>query len=126
MPAFPGVAATGATQAAALRRLTDALLSTIEHYVKVRQPIPQGTLAPEPGPHLRVPALVAAKVALHNEMHRRGLRKSAMGRRLHWHRPQIDRLLDVRYASKMEQVEKAFDALGLELVVEARPISRAS
>jgi antitoxin HicB len=67
---------------------------------------------------------VAAKVALYNEMRRRGLRKSAMRQRLKWHRPQIDRLLDVRYASKMDQVEKAFDALGLELVVAARPVSR--
>jgi antitoxin HicB len=79
---------------------------------------------PPPGPAVRVPALVAAKVALHNEMRRRGLRKSAMRQRLNWHRPQIDRLLDVRYASKMDQVEKAFDALGLELVVAARPASR--
>ena len=36
-----------------------------------------------------VPALVAAKVALHNEMRRRGLRKSTMRERLKWHRPQI-------------------------------------
>jgi antitoxin HicB len=77
-----------------------------------------------PGEAVRVPALVAAKVALHNEMRRRGLRKSAMRHRLKWHRPQIDRLLDVRYASKMDQVEKAFDALGLELVVAARPVRR--
>ena len=104
-----------------MRRAAEAIVSVIDDHVRARLIIPEGSTAPLPGAAVRVPALVAAKVALHNEMRRRGLRKSAMRERLKWHRPQIDRLLDVRYASKMDQVEKAFDALGLELVVAARP-----
>jgi antitoxin HicB len=125
VPDFPQIRATGPTRDEALRRTLEAMLTVIDDAVRARQPIPQGSPAPLPGPALRVPALVAAKVALHNEMRRRGLRKSAMRQRLKWHRPQIDRLLDVRYASKMDQVEKAFDALGLELVVAARPSNRS-
>jgi antitoxin HicB len=124
VPDFPQVRSSGATREEALRRTLDAMLGVIDDHVRARQPIPEGSPMPPPGPAVRVPALVAAKVALHNEMRRRGLRKSAMRQRLNWHRPQIDRLLDVRYASKMDQVEKAFDALGLELVVAARPASR--
>jgi antitoxin HicB len=124
VPDFPQARSTASSKAEALRRASEMLLAVIDDYVRARQVIPEGNTAPLPGPCVRVPALVAAKVALHNEMRRRGLRKSAMRQRLKWHRPQIDRLLDVRYASKMEQVEKAFDALGLELVVAARPASR--
>jgi antitoxin HicB len=124
VPDFPQVRSTGASNADALRRAAEAVVTVIDDYVRARQLIPEGRTAPVPGEAVRVPALVAAKVALYNEMRRRGLRKSAMRQRLKWHRPQIDRLLDVRYASKMDQVEKAFDALGLELVVAARPVSR--
>ena len=124
VPDFPQVRSTGASKADALRRAAEAVVTVIDDYVRARQLIPEGSTASVPGEAVRVPALVAAKVALHNEMRRRGLRKSAMRQRLKWHRPQIDRLLDVRYASKMDQVEKAFDALGLELVVAARPVSR--
>jgi antitoxin HicB len=124
VPDFPQARSTGSSKAEAMRRAAEAILTVIDDYVRARLVIPEGSTAPVPGPAVRVPALVAAKVALHNEMRRRGLRKSAMRQRLKWHRPQIDRLLDVRYASKMDQVEKAFDALGLELVVAARPVSR--
>jgi antitoxin HicB len=124
VPDFPQARSTGASKAEAMHRAAEAIVSVIDDYVRARQIIPEGSTVPVPGAAVRVPALVAAKVALHNEMRRRGLRKSAMRERLKWHRPQIDRLLDVRYASKMDQVEKAFDALGLELVVAARPVSR--
>ena len=124
VPDFPQVRSTGTSKPEAMRRAAEAVVSVIDDYVRARQIIPEGSTVPLPGAAVRVPALVAAKVALHNEMRRRGLRKSAMRERLKWHRPQIDRLLDVRYASKMDQVEKAFDALGLELVVAARPVSR--
>jgi antitoxin HicB len=124
VPDFPQVRSTGASKAEALSRATEAVVTVIDDFVKARRPIPEGFTSPVPGEAVRVPALVAAKIALHNEMRRRGLRKSAMRKRLQWHRPQIDRLLDVRYASKMDQVEKAFDALGLELVVAARPTTR--
>lgn len=124
VPDFPQVRSSGASRAEALSRATEAVVTVIDDFVRTRQPIPEGSTVPAPGEAVRVPALVAAKIALYNEMRRRGLRKSAMRKRLQWHRPQIDRLLDVRYASKMDQVEKAFDALGLELVVAARPTSR--
>lgn len=124
VPDFPQARTSAPSKAEALRRAAETILTVIDDYVKARLVIPEGSTTSVPGPAVRVPALVAAKVALHNEMRRRGMRKSAMRQRLKWHRPQIDRLLDVRYASKMDQVEKAFDALGLELVVAARRVSR--
>lgn len=124
VPDFPQARTSAPTRGEAMRRAAEAVVAVIDDCVRARQVIPEGSTAPVPGPAVRVPALVAAKIALHNEMRRRGLRKSAMRQRLKWHRPQIDRLLDVRYASKMDQVEKAFDALGLELVVAARPATR--
>jgi len=39
-------------------------------------------------------------------------------RRLRWHLPQINRVVDPRHASRMEHIEDALAALGLRLVVD--------
>ena len=67
-----------------------------------------------------MPALTAAKALLYRAMRERAVSKSELGRRLGVHLPQIDRLLDVRHASRLSQIEAALAALGLELVVEVR------
>ena len=47
-----------------------------------------------------------------------GVKKTGLARRLSWHRPQVDRLLDLRHASRMDQLEAALAALGKKLVLE--------
>jgi antitoxin HicB len=54
-------------------------------------------------------AMLAAKVG-----------KAEMARRLNCHLPQIDRLLDLRHASRLDQLEAAFRALGKQISVEIR------
>jgi antitoxin HicB len=41
-----------------------------------------------------------------------------LARRLRWHLAQVNRVLDLRHPSKMEQVEAALAALGLRLIVD--------
>jgi hypothetical protein len=43
--------------------------------------------------------------------------KSELARRLDWHLPQVDRCLNVRHGSQIDQMEAAFAALGKKLVV---------
>jgi len=45
------------------------------------------------------------------------LKKSELARRLGWHLPQVDRLFDLRHASKLEQVEAAANVLGRHIEV---------
>ena len=40
-----------------------------------------------------------------------------LARRLGWHMPQIDRLFDLRHASRLDQIEAAARALGRQLDV---------
>lgn len=47
-----------------------------------------------------------------------GVGKAERSRRLGCHLPQVDRILDLRHASKLDQVEAALAALGLEIKVE--------
>jgi antitoxin HicB len=44
--------------------------------------------------------------------------KAELARRLNRHLPQVDRLLDLRHASRLDQLEAAFRALGKRLSVQ--------
>jgi antitoxin HicB len=43
--------------------------------------------------------------------------KAELARRLNCHLPQIDRLLDLGHASRLDQIEQAFLALGKRLTL---------
>jgi antitoxin HicB len=49
-----------------------------------------------------------------------GVRKTELGRRLGLHLQQVDRLLDLRHSSKLDQVEAALRALGKMITIEIR------
>jgi antitoxin HicB len=49
-----------------------------------------------------------------------GVRKADLARRLGWHAPQVDRLLDLDRASRLDQLEAALAALGKRLSIELR------
>lgn len=113
-PDFPEAHTFGDDGPDALLRAQDALATVIDAYIKDRRPMP----APSEGlPRVPVPALVAAKVQLYEAMLAGRIKKSELARRLHWHLPQVDRLLDIRHGSKLEQLEAAAAVMGRRLVV---------
>jgi antitoxin HicB len=67
---------------------------------------------------ISLPALSNAKVELYRAMKAARVGKAELARRLHCHLPQIDRLLDLSHASRLDQLEAAFQALGKELKIE--------
>jgi antitoxin HicB len=71
-------------------------------------------------PFATLPALTEAKLALYTAMLAAKVGKAEMARRLNCHLPQIERLLDLRHASRLDQLEAAFRALGKQLSVEIR------
>jgi len=62
--------------------------------------------------------LGVAKTALYDAMREQGVGRAELARRLRWHLPQVSRVLDLRHASRMEQVEAALAAIGLRLIVD--------
>lgn len=64
----------------------------------------------------RQPVLTSLKLALRSEMLAQVVRKAEMARRLNWHPPQVDRLLDLSHASQMDQMESAFRVLGKRVI----------
>jgi hypothetical protein len=70
-----------------------------------------------------VPALTVAKIELYDAMRRGKVSKSELARRLDVHLPQVDRLLDVFHASRLDQLERAAEALGTRIVLAFRPVT---
>lgn len=114
----PEAITEGDTREEALLRAEDALESALAMYIAAKEPLPPPSL-PEAGEEM-VPlsALGMAKTALYDAMREQGVGRAELARRLRWHLPQVSRLLDLRHASRMEQVEAALAALGLRLIVD--------
>ncbi len=67
---------------------------------------------------IALPVLVKLKLELHNQMLRAGASKAVLARQMGLNGAQIDRLLDVAYASKVEALEQALFLLGFEVHAE--------
>jgi antitoxin HicB len=114
-PDLPGARSFGDDREDALAHGRDAMITIIEALIKDRRPVPLPVEGR--GPKVAVPALLAVKIALHNEMLAQRVTKAELGRRLHQHSEQIDRLVNVRHGSKLEQLEAALGALGKRIDV---------
>lgn len=135
-PDLPEVTTWGEDREDALQRAVDAIEEALAARIAHRDPIPEPSkahserrrklnipIATKPVPTLQMPvlpALTVAKVALYRAAYDAGMTKAELARRLGWHTPQVDRLLDLRHHSRIEQIEQALNALGKRLVVEVR------
>ena len=120
-PDIPFAHTFGEDEGEALARAVDALESAFIAIIAERGDIPAPSKAARGQRTISLPTLSAVKVALYAAMREADMRKADLARKLGWHLPQIDRLLDLRHASRMDQVEAALNALGKRLVVEVKP-----
>ncbi|HEX4111759.1 MAG TPA: type II toxin-antitoxin system HicB family antitoxin [Stellaceae bacterium] len=119
---FPDVAiahTVGRTAAAAISHAEDALVSAIAAIMDGKGNVPR----PSPArgrPTITLSPLDAAKVELYRTMRTARVTKAELARRLDCHSPQVDRLLDLLHPSKLDQLERAFAALGKTLEIRIR------
>ena len=107
----------GMDEEEALLQAVDALESELSFYVGDRKPLPVPS-KPKRGQHtVRPSALEGAKLGVYQAMTEQGIKKAELARRLGWHMPQVDRLFDLRHASRLDQIEAAARALGRHLEV---------
>ena len=114
-PDFPELTTFGDDLAEAAARAVDAFEEAIAARISSREAIP----APSPGQTLvALPTLTAIKVLLHQRMQAQAIGKAELARRLGWHMPQVDRVLDINHHSRLEQMDTALRSLGCSLRVE--------
>ncbi|RKR64013.1 antitoxin HicB [Yokenella regensburgei] len=101
----------------------DGITAFIGDLIDSRIPIPEPSTALEGEIVLHLPVLTCLKAALHNAMISTGTRKADLARKLNQKGPQIDRLLDVSHASKVETLEQALYLLGYEVSVSVARVN---
>lgn len=117
-PDVPEATGVADTEAEIPAQAFMALAVAFEVYVDQRRAFPLPSEVAGQHGCVVLPVLFAAKVKLANEMVAQDLRKADLVRLLDIHRPQVDRLLDPLYSSRIEAVEDALKALGKSLSLE--------
>ncbi len=113
-PDFPELTTFGESRDDALLRAVDALETAIQGRISDREDIPE----PSKGKvSVRLPTQAALKLLLYRRMRETGVSKAGLARRLHWHRPQVDRLLDLNHASRLDHIDSAMEELGAHFEV---------
>ena len=109
-PALPEMTTFGDDEAGAMRHAVGAIEEAIASRIAGGEDIPQGH---QRGPRLvRLPALTVLKVELYRQLREAGMTRAELARRLGWKRELVDRLFRLDHASRLEQLEAAFAALG--------------
>jgi antitoxin HicB len=116
-PDVPEAITFGADTDEALMYAVDALESALSFYVDDRKPLPVPSKPKRGQKTVRPSALECAKLGVYQAMTEQGIRKSELARRLGWHMPQVDRLFDLKHASRLDQIEAAARALGRQVEV---------
>ncbi|MBL8352590.1 MAG: type II toxin-antitoxin system HicB family antitoxin [Burkholderiaceae bacterium] len=114
-PDVPEAITQGEDRDEALLYAVDALETALSFYMDERRPLPVPSKPKRGQPIVRPSVLESAKLAIYAEMLAQGIKKSELARRLGWHMPQVDRLLDLHHASRMEHLESAARSLGREI-----------
>ena len=105
----------GADEDEALLNAVDALETGLSFYIDDRKSLPTPSKAKKGQKTVSPCALECAKLGIYKAMTEQGIKKAELARRLGWHMPQVDRLFDLRHASKIEQIEAAAHVLGKQL-----------
>ncbi|MDR2000667.1 MAG: type II toxin-antitoxin system HicB family antitoxin [Zoogloeaceae bacterium] len=108
----------GADEEEALLQAIDALETGLSFYVDQRKPLPVASKPRRGQKTVRPSALECAKLGVYQAMTEQGMKKAELARRLGWHMPQVDRLFDLRHASKLDQIEAAANVLGKHIHVQ--------
>jgi len=118
-PDLPGTHDCGATREEALIHLRGAALAIIQSLIDDKEPIPDPS-PPKGRAVIALPSQAWTKVLLYRALREKGWRKADLARALKLDQKAVDRLLSVNHASRWEQVDEAFRALGKAFVPDIR------
>ena len=99
---FPEAHTFGETKAKALKRAVGALETVVDAYIRARRSVPVPRRVKRGQSTVTLPLMAELKLSIYRAMQSQKTTKSALARALHWHLPQVDRLLDIRHQSKLE------------------------
>ncbi|MDB5724963.1 MAG: hypothetical protein JWQ16_1717 [Novosphingobium sp.] len=119
---IPEAVTFGADEAEALANAVDAIETALAAYIGDRRDIPSPSAAD--GRPVVVPTLLGQlKLGVYEAMRRRGWRKVDLARAMAVNPRQVDRLLDLRHASTIAQIEQALALCGSRAAIEVEAMA---
>lgn len=119
-PDIPEATTAADTKEEALAMAIDALESALDFYFDDKRPVPAPSKAKRGQTAVDLPATVAAKAMLHNEMLAKGVKKAELARRMKMAAPNVERIFHAKHGTKFETLEAAFSALGKKIEIRVR------
>lgn len=95
----------------------DALLTAIDFYFEARRALPQPSKARRGEQLVSLPASAWAKALLLNELVSQQLRPADLARRMNTTQQEVQRIIDLRHATKIDRLGEALAAVGRRLEV---------
>lgn len=120
---IPQIVASGADETEALHETRQALAAAITYIMDECLDLPKPSQAGPNDVVVNLPPRLAAKALVYRAWKNARLSKVELGKRMGKNETEVRRILDPRYGSKIDQIDEAAHALGIELVVSARPRS---
>jgi antitoxin HicB len=118
-PDIPEANSQGDSVEDALKMAADALETALDFYFDAGRPVPPPS-KPKRGQHLvELRASVAAKVLLLNEMLRQKVRPVELARRIGTTKQEVNRLTNLKHATKIDRIDAALRVLGKRLILDA-------
>jgi antitoxin HicB len=118
-PDIPEAITCGDTEEEALRQAIDALETALDFYFENNRSVPVPSVRKRGQRMVKLPASVSAKVLLFNEMLLQEVRPAELAKRLDIPRQHVNRLLDPRHATKIDDIAAALKVLGKTLEMRA-------
>lgn len=114
-PDVPEAITTGATREEALTMAVDALVTAMDFYFEDRRTVPLPSPVKRGQVDIELPASVAAKILLLNELVASGIRNAELARRMRTTAQEVTRLTNLHHPTKIDTVARALNALGRTL-----------
>jgi len=116
---IPEAITQGNTRQEALEMAEDVLISAMDFYFDDRRAVPLPSVPQTDEISVRLPASVAAKVLLLNAQLAQGVSNAELARRLGLPKQAVQRVTDLRHATKIDTIDRALHVLGKELRLSA-------
>jgi antitoxin HicB len=118
-PDIPEAITHGDDRAHAVAMAKEALETALEFYFDDQRQVPMPSRPKRNQAVVELAPSIAAKVLLLNEMLRQKVRPAELARRIGTTRQEVNRLTNLRHATKIDRIDEALRALGKRLYLEA-------
>jgi antitoxin HicB len=119
LPDLPGTYDEGGSREEAMERIRGAALAMIQSLIDDRDDVPDPSPA-DGRPVLILPSQAWTKVLLYRSLRAKGWRKADLAKELKADQKAMDRLFKLSHASRWDQIDEAFAALGKRFVPDVR------